>query len=188
MISDIGKYFSSGTAESAWINIRLTTLIPALINMALIFAVVIFFFMFIAGGIKWITSGGDKEGAKGAQGMLTAAVVGLVIIFSAWAIKSLVYNFFGLGSSTNGGGTSNQINDGLWGGTTCPSESVSCSEKLWQRSWCAGNIRCICGNDLKYHIMSEQKWCESELGNKQSKCQNGTRVLDSVGSKCPGDK
>lgn len=100
MISDINKYFSSGDTGFTWVNIRLVTLIPALFNLALIAAVVIFFFMFIVGGIKWITAGGDKEAVGSAQKILTSAIIGLVILFSAWAIKSLVYNFFGLGGGT----------------------------------------------------------------------------------------
>lgn len=98
--SDISQYFTKGNIGSTWMNIQLATLIPALVNLALIFAVVIFFFMFITGGIKWITAGGSKESIDSAQKTLSAAVIGLVIIFSAWAIKSLVYNFFGLGGGT----------------------------------------------------------------------------------------
>jgi len=50
----------------------------------------------IIGGIKWVTSGGDKEKTAGAQQTLTAALVGLVIVFASWAIIKLIETFFGI--------------------------------------------------------------------------------------------
>ena len=70
------------------------TTITALITLLLVIAVLIAFFFLIYGGIKWITSGGDKEAAAAAQKTITAAIIGLVLAFSAWAILSLVFNFF----------------------------------------------------------------------------------------------
>ena len=35
-------------------------LLPALISIALVLGVVVFFFMFLSGAVSWITSGGDK--------------------------------------------------------------------------------------------------------------------------------
>jgi len=77
-------------------DIRIENLIPAFIIIALIVAALIFFFMLIFGGIKYITSGGDKGKAESARGMITAALIGLVIVFAAWAIVTLVQTFFGI--------------------------------------------------------------------------------------------
>lgn len=41
-------------------------------------------------------SGGDKAGTESARGQITAALVGLVIVFSAWAIATLVGAVFGV--------------------------------------------------------------------------------------------
>ena len=41
-------------------------------------------------GFKWMTSGGNEEDVKSAQKILTAAVVGLIIIMSAYAITRFV--------------------------------------------------------------------------------------------------
>ncbi|KKQ24913.1 MAG: seg [Microgenomates group bacterium GW2011_GWC1_37_12b] len=86
-------------ATGAWANLGAITipgLISALVVIALVVAALIFFFMLIFGGIKYITSGGDKGKAESARGMITAALIGLVIVFAAWAIVQLVQTFFGV--------------------------------------------------------------------------------------------
>ena len=57
---------------------------------------VILIFILVIGGIKWILSGGDKAHTEGARNQITAALVGLVIVFSAWAIIQLINTFFGV--------------------------------------------------------------------------------------------
>jgi hypothetical protein len=52
--------------------------------------------MLIIGGVRWITSGGDKAATEAARGQITAALVGLVIVFAAWAILQLIELFFGV--------------------------------------------------------------------------------------------
>jgi hypothetical protein len=72
------------------------SIIVALINFAIVIAALIFFFMLIIGGIRWIASGGDKGQTEAARNQITAALVGLVIVFAAWAIAQLIGNFFGV--------------------------------------------------------------------------------------------
>ena len=55
----------------------------------------------VFGGIKWITSGGDKAGVESARNMIVAALVGLVIAFLSYFILSIVLNFFGI-TTTDG--------------------------------------------------------------------------------------
>jgi TRAP-type C4-dicarboxylate transport system permease small subunit len=62
----------------------------------MIIAALIFFFMLVWGGIKYITAGGDKAQTEAARGQITAALIGLVIVFAAWAIVNLVSLFFGI--------------------------------------------------------------------------------------------
>jgi len=71
-------------------------IITTLISMIMVVAAVAFFFMLVIGGIRWITSGGDKGQTEGARNQITAALVGLVIVFSAWAIIKLIGTFFGV--------------------------------------------------------------------------------------------
>ncbi|MBI3443297.1 hypothetical protein HY008_01370 [Candidatus Woesebacteria bacterium] len=77
-------------------NITFQALLRAAIVGILIVAAVIFFFMLIIGGIKWITSGGDKAQTESARSQITAALIGLVVVFSAWAIITLINAFFGI--------------------------------------------------------------------------------------------
>jgi len=95
VISDIAKYLDQ--LGNPWKGVQsLDILVPNLINLVLILAVVVFFFLLLLGGIQWITSGGDKESLAKAQGKITSALIGIVIVFSAWAILNLVKYFFGL--------------------------------------------------------------------------------------------
>lgn len=75
-------------------NLSFANIIAGLISLILVIAAVIFFFMLVIGGIKWIMSGGDKAQTEGARNQITAALVGLVIVFSAWAILQLIDAFF----------------------------------------------------------------------------------------------
>lgn len=74
----------------------LNLLLPNLITLFFIAATIVAFFVLIMGGIRWITAGGDKEGTTKAQGIITAAVIGLILIFSVYAIIRLIELFFGI--------------------------------------------------------------------------------------------
>lgn len=76
-------------------QITLPGIVSTIIKLILVVAALIAFIFLVVGGIKWITSGGDKEQTAKAQGTITAALVGLVIVFAAWAIIKLLEAFFG---------------------------------------------------------------------------------------------
>lgn len=75
-------------------------LVGLAISFVLIVAAIAFFFMLVLGGIKWITSGGDKGKTEAARNQITAGLVGLVIVFAAWAILTLIESFFGVSLRT----------------------------------------------------------------------------------------
>lgn len=77
-------------------NLTIGTAVTRLIQLVLVLAAVVFFFMLVIGGVKWILSGGDKSQTEGARNQITAALVGLIIVFAAWAIVQLVQSFFGV--------------------------------------------------------------------------------------------
>jgi hypothetical protein len=77
-------------------SVTIPSIISALITLILIVAALVFFFMLILGGIKWISSGGDKAQTESARNQITAALIGLVIVFAAWAIITLINTFFGV--------------------------------------------------------------------------------------------
>jgi hypothetical protein len=77
-------------------NLNFPNIIAILVRFMVIIAAVIFFFMLVIGGIRWIASGGDKGQTEAARNQITAALVGLVIVFAAWAIAALIHSFFGV--------------------------------------------------------------------------------------------
>lgn len=72
------------------------TLMPRLIDAAIIAGALAALIYFIMGGITWITSGGDAKKTEEAQKHLTNAVIGLVIVVAAFAIFQVVKSFLGL--------------------------------------------------------------------------------------------
>ncbi|MBU3957280.1 pilin [Patescibacteria group bacterium] len=78
-------------------NITVPAIISTAVKLLLVIAALISFIFLVLGGIRWITSGGDKDGTAKAQGTITAALIGLVIVFAAWAIIRLLQTFFGIG-------------------------------------------------------------------------------------------
>lgn len=48
----------------------------------------------IIGGIKWITSGGNKEATASAKGTVTTALVGMVLLASSFLFLALVQIIF----------------------------------------------------------------------------------------------
>ena len=76
--------------------ITIARIITALVTLSMILAAISFFFSVVTGGLKWMLSGGSKEKVDEAKRQLTNAFIGLLIVFSAWAIVNLVSVFFGV--------------------------------------------------------------------------------------------
>lgn len=72
-----------------------------IITFLIVIAILVSIFYLIFGGIRWITSGGDKAKVESARSTLVAAVVGLIISLLAFFIVNFVLGFFtGNGVST----------------------------------------------------------------------------------------
>lgn len=69
-------------------------LIQKFITFGFLFASLLFVFWFILGGIRWITSGGDKNKVEEARGTVTNAVVGISVLFALYMVLSLFGKFF----------------------------------------------------------------------------------------------
>lgn len=85
-----------GTDFKPLVDLSIPSIVSALIRLTLVVAAIVFFFILVAGGIRWIASGGDKAQTEAARSQITAALVGLVIVFAAWAILALIHTFFGV--------------------------------------------------------------------------------------------
>jgi hypothetical protein len=80
---EYGQYTGLGSYD-----VRYT--VARIISQALGILGILSLVIVIYSGFEWMTSGGNEEKAGGARKRLTAAVIGLVIIFSAFAISRFV--------------------------------------------------------------------------------------------------
>lgn len=71
-------------------------LISSAVGLILIISALAAFIYLVWGGIRWITSGGDKAGVDTARNQIQAALLGLFIVFGAWAIMLVLQTFFGV--------------------------------------------------------------------------------------------
>lgn len=72
------------------VNSDVPTLIGKLLGSVLGFTGTIFFVLVIYAGLMWMTSAGNEEQVKKAQKILFAALAGLIIILSAYAITKFI--------------------------------------------------------------------------------------------------
>jgi hypothetical protein len=77
-------------------NLDFPSIISGLIKLSLVVVALVFFAMLIWGGIRWITSRGDKTEVENARNQITNALIGLAIVFVAWAIVKLIDTLFGV--------------------------------------------------------------------------------------------
>lgn len=77
-------------------SITLPTFIGALVTLIFIIAGLLATFYLILGGIKWITSGGDKAATQSAREQIQAAIIGLAVVLLSFAIMKLIGTFFGI--------------------------------------------------------------------------------------------
>ncbi|MDP2637979.1 MAG: hypothetical protein Q8P26_02880 [Candidatus Levybacteria bacterium] len=62
-----------------------------------VLAVIIALLYLLYGGVKWITSRGEKAEVEAARNHIIAAIIGLIVVFLAVFIISIVLSAFGLG-------------------------------------------------------------------------------------------
>ncbi|OGG90695.1 hypothetical protein A3H03_00435 [Candidatus Kuenenbacteria bacterium RIFCSPLOWO2_12_FULL_42_13] len=82
------KNVGLGTAE---IRNVAASVIQTLLGVLGILALIIV----LIGGFKWMTAGGNEEGVESAKKTIAAGIIGLVIIFFAYAIVTFVFNVVG---------------------------------------------------------------------------------------------
>ena len=89
---------TSGTVNIGKLcGVTLGGLVKTALNTVLFVAFVAALIFLIIGGIKWIMSGGDKEGANKAKETVTSALIGLVIVLGAYILINVILQFFGVG-------------------------------------------------------------------------------------------
>ena len=90
-LSEVSRNLCGLTGSNIGVTVR------NVIVAVLVIAAVIALAFLIWGGIKWITSGGDKSKVEAARSTTIAAIIGLIIAFLAFFILSIVLGLFRLG-------------------------------------------------------------------------------------------
>ena len=85
-----GDNFSSLT------NLTVGSIVSGAISLVMLVVALVFFFMLIWGGLRWVMSQGDEKNVTGARNQITNALIGLAIVFAAWAIMKLIEIVFGI--------------------------------------------------------------------------------------------
>ncbi|MDD3711808.1 MAG: pilin [Patescibacteria group bacterium] len=78
----------------------LAATIQSVINIMLVIAGVVAVIYLIIGGYQYVTAGGNAEQAAAARTTILNALIGLIVIFSAFAIVNFVLSNFLRGSSS----------------------------------------------------------------------------------------
>ncbi len=81
----VGKVFSTG--------VQLLFIAAAILSVVFL----------ILGGIRWITSKGDKAGVEAARKQIVAAIIGLVVVAGAFLILNVVFTVLHVNNPLTGG-------------------------------------------------------------------------------------
>jgi hypothetical protein len=87
---------SLGKGDTSQGGTVLGKLISGLLGALFVAGFLLAFMILILSGIQWITAGGDKQALEKARNGITNAIMGLIIVAAAWAIMTLIGNFFGI--------------------------------------------------------------------------------------------
>lgn len=77
-------------------NLTFPSIVSGAISLVMLAVALVFFFILILGGLRWITSEGDQKNVEAARNQITNALIGLAIVFAAWAIMKLIQVIFGI--------------------------------------------------------------------------------------------
>jgi hypothetical protein len=108
------------------------TLANTIINVSLTFLAVVFFLLALYAGFKWMIALGNSEQAEKSKEVLEAALIGLVIILTAYGVSYFVFKVMGINYSTTPG--YNNINCSQLDKTNC---------QLPVCQWDKSNNKCI---------------------------------------------
>jgi hypothetical protein len=72
------------------------SLVSTLISLMLVLGGILLLIMILKGGIEWIMAEGDKGRVENARKTITNAIIGIVILFSFYAIINLIGCIFGI--------------------------------------------------------------------------------------------
>lgn len=90
MAQDYGMAATAGKADLKTNGGDVATLLGTLVGKLLAFVGVIFFILMVYAGITWMMARGNEKEVLKAKETMVAAVIGLILVLSAYAITSFV--------------------------------------------------------------------------------------------------
>lgn len=84
---------AAGTGLSGGTTVE--SLVGTVLKQVLGYTGIIFFVLVVYAGLMWMTSAGNEEAVTKSKKILIAAMIGLVIVLSAYAITTFVGNALG---------------------------------------------------------------------------------------------
>jgi len=85
-----------GTGFDSLPNLTVGGIISGAISLVMLVVALVFFFILILGGLRWVMSEGDQKNVEAARNQITNALIGLAIVFAAFAIMKLIETIFGI--------------------------------------------------------------------------------------------
>lgn len=95
LADDYGLKETAKTAELPTDSQDISLTIGKVVGAGLAFIGVLFFLLIIYGGLLWMTARGNETQVTKAKDLIISAVIGLVIVLSAYAITKYVGGIFG---------------------------------------------------------------------------------------------
>ena len=92
-------------------NIKAETLPQFVVNGLFVVAAFLAVLYLMYGGVKWITSRGDKVQVEAARKHIVAAIIGLVIVMGSFFTINVVFNLLGDNNPLKGGFTIKTLKD-----------------------------------------------------------------------------
>lgn len=84
------NFFNGFIDPSAFSNNDVPGIVRNIINLMLVLAPVVGVIYLIFAGFKFITAGGDADKAREARNAILQVIIGIIIVFSTYAIISFV--------------------------------------------------------------------------------------------------
>ena len=121
-----GDYGLGATREAAGLSTgTLPKILGNFIGAILSLVGVLFFALMLYGGITWMLARGNQEMEKKALNTITAAIIGIIIIISSYAITNFVFTKVYKGENTSSGGGGGGGGEG--GGGNGANTEVGCN-------------------------------------------------------------
>ena len=114
-------------------------LIGTIVSSVLGFLGVIFFLLIFYAGLVWMTAQGNEEKIERSKEIISAAVVGLVIVLAAYAFTQFVFSQLGARGSSASAAAATDVAPGVGGAGTVSDNTAFC-EAITDEDTCSNNF------------------------------------------------